>query len=610
MYSLVGTHYSCSDDHLLSASELTLSSDDEKRQQKTITDHVHRLDELEKEASIETLTDDLWFELDDDDFECRLSPSSSSLYESTRLYQSMDSAATIRPRRPPIALPPPPPRSAPPLSDSSQQHTVDAVSATSLIPSGSSPMCINGIGKTAVTATTSNNALIRQVSTVEDPCFLAHLQHKDIESDHAAASSAEIRLQQSLSTPCPDSSGDVAGNDDQPSTSRKESEYRRFKSEGSSAGVCSLPAPEMDVTIDDLSPIADPRSSSPSRLSLFQDTVTSVPLTKHSHTEQVMMMHTLKTKLSKYQNFIDKAFEHIAQGSDEQIIEGCTIIAKVMTKAWMFPKISHDLSYALCDYLRDQNYFDSLIMNFIKAQTCEPVRLACGRVLEECLSLNNREYVVNKGYLKKLVATAEKLNKNPEQQRMSLSIMESLFKHSTATTYRLIEYGVLDHILLTCKRATETPITLRHAALALANLSLYSCSEAKKKIIQKKVPDWLFLLASQPDDITRYYACLAICMLGSTKEMEAAVNKSGTLALVEPFLLAHQAITFAGDHYKHSQGRPKEWLERLLPMLKSKCREARSIAAFHFTMEATIKKDQQKLEVFQHHLITSLKRII
>lgn len=54
---------------------------------------------------------------------------------------------------------------------------------------------------------------------------------------------------------------------------------------------------------------------------LIQDTVTNGPLTKHSHTEQVMMMHTLKTKLSKYQNFIDKAFEHIAQGSDEQIIE-------------------------------------------------------------------------------------------------------------------------------------------------------------------------------------------------------------------------------------------------------------------------------------------------
>uniref|UniRef100_A0A0M3HKN9 LisH domain-containing protein n=1 Tax=Ascaris lumbricoides TaxID=6252 RepID=A0A0M3HKN9_ASCLU len=47
-----------------------------------------------------------------------------------------------------------------------------------------------------------------------------------------------------------------------------------------------------------------------------------------------------------------------------------------MTKAWMFPKISHDLSYALCDFLRDQNYLDALIMHFIKAQTCEPGTLS------------------------------------------------------------------------------------------------------------------------------------------------------------------------------------------------------------------------------------------
>lgn len=52
-------------------------------------------------------------------------------------------------------------------------------------------------------------------------------------------------------------------------------------------------------------------------------------------------------------------------------LQGCTIVAKVMTKAWMFPKISHDLSYSLCDYLRDQAYFDTLIIIFIKAQTCE-----------------------------------------------------------------------------------------------------------------------------------------------------------------------------------------------------------------------------------------------
>lgn len=53
----------------------------------------------------------------------------------------------------------------------------------------------------------------------------------------------------------------------------------------------------------------------------MQDSVTNGSLAKHSHTEQVMLMHTLKTKLQKYMSFIDKAFQLIQQGSDEQIFE-------------------------------------------------------------------------------------------------------------------------------------------------------------------------------------------------------------------------------------------------------------------------------------------------
>lgn len=34
-------------------------------------------------------------------------------------------------------------------------------------------------------------------------------------------------------------------------------------------------------------------------------------------------------------------------------------------------------------------------------------------------------------------------------------------------------------------------------------------------------------------------------------------------------------------------------------MLRSKCRQAISMAAFHFAMEAAIKKNQQKLEILQ-----------
>lgn len=98
-------------------------------------------------------------------------------------------------------------------------------------------------------------------------------------------------------------------------------------------------------------------------------------------------------------------------------------------------------------------------------------------------------------------------------------------------------------------------------------------------------------------NIYRYYACLAICALVSNKEIEAAVIKSGTLSLVEPFLLAHKPSDFADSDYRHNQGRPREWLEKLLPMLSAKRREPRSMAAFHFAMEAGIKKDQDQLEV-------------
>lgn len=41
-------------------------------------------------------------------------------------------------------------------------------------------------------------------------------------------------------------------------------------------------------------------------------------------------MHTLKTKLQKYQSFVDKAFQLIDQGPDEQVFEGCTIVTKLV----------------------------------------------------------------------------------------------------------------------------------------------------------------------------------------------------------------------------------------------------------------------------------------
>ncbi|UMM25180.1 hypothetical protein L5515_005108 [Caenorhabditis briggsae] len=419
----------------------------------------------------------------------------------------------------------------------------------------------------------------------------------------------ESRLQQSLSTPCNGSEEEVYGSNSQ----RKDSEYRRFKSEGSTAGA-SLPAAEK-VHMDELSPVDQRITSGTTRFSLTQQDSVVNPsvITKQSNTEHQMMM-AMKTKLSKYQLFVDRAFELISHvpASDEKIIEGCTICIKIMKKAWVTPKVSCDLVNGLCDYLRDRDYFDKLIKMFTSTSgtSCDQVKLSCGKVLEECMFGANQDFVVNKNYVKKIMTVAMKMTKTPDQQRLSLSLMESLFKHSNAVSLSLIESDVIEHIILTFKRATGCPDILRHAALGMANLALYSCFEGKKKIIQKKVPDWLFFLASQADDVTRYYACLATCTLASVKEFEPAVIKTGTLKLVEPFLQSHDPATFALEHGKYSQRRPKDWLERLLPMLKSSRREARSIAAFHFTFEAKIKKEQHKLDVFEEiGAIQALKEV-
>jgi len=53
----------------------------------------------------------------------------------------------------------------------------------------------------------------------------------------------------------------------------------------------------------------------------------------------------------------------------------------------------------------------------------------------------------------------------------------------------MIDFGVLDFIVTACKRYTSdsTPELLRHAALALANLAIYSDGECCQKIIAKNV---------------------------------------------------------------------------------------------------------------------------
>lgn len=121
-----------------------------------------------------------------------------------------------------------------------------------------------------------------------------------------------------------------------------------------------------------------------------------------------------------------------------------------------------------------------------------------------------------------------------------------------------------------------------------------------------QAPEWLFPLAFHADDNIKYYACLAIAALVANKEIEAAVLRSGTLELVEPFVTSHDPDAFAQSTVAHVHGQSQSWLHKLVPVLDSKREEARSLAAFHFAMEAGIKKRQGNTKVGGNSLLTLL----
>ncbi|XP_067643876.1 NAD(+) hydrolase sarm1 isoform X5 [Eurosta solidaginis] len=270
-------------------------------------------------------------------------------------------------------------------------------------------------------------------------------------------------------------------------------------------------------------------------------------------------------------------------------------INEVMQRAWAVPTHGHELGYSLCNSLRKSGGLDLLMKNCVQGDM--RIKFSSAKLLEQCLTTENRTHVVDNG-LDKVVNVACMCTKEPntEHSRVGTGILEHLFKHSEGTCSDVIKLGGLDAVLFECR--TNDVETLRHCASALANLSLYGGAENQEAMIFRKVPMWLFPLAFHDDDNIKYYACLAIAVLVANKEIEAEVLKSGCLDLVEPFVTTHDPSEFARSNLAHAHGQSKHWLERLVPVLSSNREEARNLAAFHFCMEAGIKREQGNTEIF------------
>ncbi|XP_039434230.1 NAD(+) hydrolase sarm1 isoform X2 [Culex pipiens pallens] len=305
----------------------------------------------------------------------------------------------------------------------------------------------------------------------------------------------------------------------------------------------------------------------------------------------------IENAIHKYSSHMTKYVENLHNG--EQLKKAPNLLNtmnEIIRRAWAVPTHGHELGASLCDTLRTTGGLDILMKNCVDSDS--DVQFSSARLLEQCLTTENRSHVVKNG-LDKVVNVACVCTRNnaTDHSRVGTGILEHLFKHSEDTCSNVIRLGGLDAVLFECRKNDVE--TLRHCAGALANLSLYGGAENQEAMINRKVPSWLFPLAFHHDENIKYYACLAIVVLVANKEIEAEVIKSGTLNLVEPFVTSHNPSEFAKSNLAHAHGQSKHWLERLVPVLSSKREEARNLAAFHFCMEAGIKKEQGNTNIFK-----------
>ncbi|KFV71945.1 Sterile alpha and TIR motif-containing protein 1 [Struthio camelus australis] len=277
-------------------------------------------------------------------------------------------------------------------------------------------------------------------------------------------------------------------------------------------------------------------------------------------------------------------------------------VFQLVEEAWGMPTLGRDVAKALCDAIRLEGGLDLLLILTTWRAICHS---------PDCVSPFSRDRIARIGL--GVILNLAKERDIPQLAQSVSGILEHMFKHTEETCFQLISDGGLDAILYWC-RWTD-PIVLRHCAMALANCAMYGGQANQRLMIEKKTAEWLFpLVFSRDDELIRLHACLAITVLATNKEIEKEVERSGTLALVEPFIASVDPGQFACDMLDssdNSQGRTADDLQRLVPLLDSSRLEAQCIAAFYLCTEAAIKTRQKKTKIFSEIGATqSLKRIV
>ena len=308
----------------------------------------------------------------------------------------------------------------------------------------------------------------------------------------------------------------------------------------------------------------------------------------------------VENAIVKYCGVLSNAMDHIKQEQNEDSLSTwITQLNNMLGAAFTVTRYGDNIGGVLCDMMKSNGGLDLVIDNLNTNHA--GLQLNSAKILNQVLTTDNKNYVVERGLDKALAVTQnytkanKDIKKSPEHCRVATEMLENLFDHSEETCGKVIEMGGLMTVVEECK--STDPETLRHCASALANAAIYGGAENQELMLKKNVPTWLFTLLFNSDETIKYYACLAIAVLGANKEIEAEIQKTDSFKQVMPILAKLNPADFSE---LLAIGKSKAWLLRLLPVLSSEREESKNLAAFHFCMEAEkkVKEGKREGEIF------------
>ena len=296
--------------------------------------------------------------------------------------------------------------------------------------------------------------------------------------------------------------------------------------------------------------------------------------------------------LAKYRRVVSSTMDLVRrEQAEDSTVLWFSRLSEMISQASQVATCGQRLSAGLCEELD----LELVLASLRSSEATGEVKFCCGRLVLEVLNTNsnNKNYLVENGLEDIVLLTSDYTRNNRqvdvEKTRLAAALLENLFDQSEETSGRLMELGGLHTVVEECK--SEDPETLRHCASGLANAAIHSDWEMQEVMVREHhVPQWLFTLLFNEDAGIKYFATLAIATLATNKHIEAQILETDSFKQIRPILATLKTTTDFSDDFLF--GKSNDWLQRLLRVLSSEREECKIMAAFHFAMEAQIRKNE------------------